>query len=307
MTKLLWASVFAASVSVLACGDDDDSGCPDGTTPGTTVDCTCDDAATGTQSCMDNGTATACDCSSDPGDRDEDDDQDSRDRQDSGVGQDGEDSGTTDDDDADDDDADGGHLAPCQSNEDCDDGLGCYGAGSGLRGYCSVTCRPPGSGPGGNRGRGDRGPRRMAEEDADDPCAAIPGGRYTCSPSSGVCRLQCESNNDSNCPEGMECVNVRGDGWRCLPEETAPPPGDGEPFDACEGDRDCGTDLTCLIPLGYCAEQCAIDSHCTAGGICMRQLNVCVVRCEDDASCSDGLTCRDVRSDPGQLLLCGRN
>ncbi|MDH5675185.1 MAG: hypothetical protein OEZ06_23870 [Myxococcales bacterium] len=298
--------VILAGLTLVACGDDADGGetCPDGSVEGSTVNCDCSGGAVGVQTCSAAGTLGECECPSDAeGSGDAAASSAASGSSDAPAS--GSDGGTTQPAQGAGDTMDGGTTptppsdaavpmttptapaaptdgnqnAACEADIDCNQGLGCYTNA----GYCSAAC----------------------SEDAD--CEGIAGASYTCSTSSGLCRVECSgTDDDASCPSGMVCSGTGGV-FRC----TYPVVGAGQ-NEACATTADCGEGLGCYgagggggfgaTGGGFCTLVCDDDAACAglsgATYACSGNSNLCRVQCDsagDGSDCPAGMVCSGSR------------
>jgi hypothetical protein len=186
---------------------------------------------------------------------------------------------------------DGEQLSICFADTDCNgDDLVCYGESSSGAGFCTEDCI----------------------EDSD--CSPIAGFEAICSPN-GECVFECQDENDTNCPPGLECTDQGGGVFRCAyPEGTGS--GSKQIWESCDAARaggECESGLVCYRPsfpvasegTGYCALPCNDVSECTepddvtaeieCGPQGMGMSRYCRLDCSaQDATCPDGMECENV-------------
>jgi hypothetical protein len=85
------------------------------------------------------------------------------------------------------------------------------------------------------------------------------------------------------------------------PDDTTPPPMDGNQLSLCETGVDCNRGLDCYNPAGggdgFCTKPCETADDCMgiagAAYTCSMSTQLCVIDCdgEDDTSCPDGMRC----------------
>jgi hypothetical protein len=229
-TTTRWKSVtlVASLAATAACGAKEQRSCPDDATAGQTFGCTCDDTdAMGVALCDEDLKLTPCDCASVPppttipmptatptptvggGDSSPTTSEPSAAPPDPTVALDaslvpdadagstapgetppGEDVPVVPEPPAEP-PVDGEQLARCEDGVDCNRGLDCYSEAPGPS-FCSKACA------------------------TDEDCAEVEGGDYTCSPTSGICRIVCAGADDGACPSGQICrfLNPLA-GYRC--------------------------------------------------------------------------------------------
>ena len=165
----------------------------------------------------------------------------------------------------------------------CDMGLACYTFG----GYCSAECT------------------------GDPDCSSLPDFTYTCflpgGGGTGVCRVECMDAMDTNCPDGMSCIDVGGGSFRCAYTGSA------AAFEPCQATSDCAAGLTCVPAAigGYCAQTgCMMDTDCTeqptSGTLTptCSGFGPCVLDCAADMTgCPDMMTCTPLGG--GGIAFCG--
>lgn len=76
----------------------------------------------------------------------------------------------------------------------------------------------------------------------------------------------------------------------------------------CQGDLDCGGDLSCVTEKesrrgakfagGYCVKfDCSLANPCDIGSVCANpegaKFNLCLAKCQNDAHCRNGYSCQD--------------
>jgi hypothetical protein len=207
---------------------------------------------------------------------------------------------------------DGSQLSACAEDEDCTEDRVCYlpGAQEAI-GYCTGSCS------------------------GDEDCAAL-GAQYTCNAMGngggnggmGVCRIECEGEDDTSCPDMMMCVETSQGSFRCAyteePEE--PPAQDMQLWEPCEANGDCVEGLICYGTFeggggqgpgggggqnigGYCTQPCENTDECTepepSGNISPTcgSSGGCRFECTEDTTCPDGMECMELQGNVGRCLF----
>jgi hypothetical protein len=184
-------------------------------------------------------------------------------------------------------------LSLCTDNSDCTrntDDLTCYRAAGEDVGFCTEDCVQ------------------------DSHCQAIDGLTATCV--NGACVVVCESAEDTNCPENMQCLPARrgaGIEFGCGYSEDVVQPSQ-QLFEICSLDSECSDDLVCYRPgaasgsepgSGYCTNECQevedcespegvdVVMACSGGGHCR-------ILCDATEDCPDGMECQSVQGEDQQ-------
>jgi hypothetical protein len=189
---------------------------------------------------------------------------------------------------------DGAQLGACNDDEDCTDGRECYEPGAQEAiGYCTETCG------------------------GDEDCEAL-GDAYTCNArmgmgmSMGVCRIECEGEGDTSCPDMMMCLETSPGSFRCAYVEDTDEPGEQNTqlWQPCERNGDCVEGLICYGAVaggpagesigGFCTQPCEDSDECTeaapSGDIepSCGSSGGCRFECSEGDSCPDGMACEMV-------------
>jgi hypothetical protein len=131
----------------------------------------------------------------------------------------------------------------------------------------------------------------------------------------GVCRIECEGEDDTSCPDLMVCVETSPNSFRCAyPEAGEPEPGsqDVPLWEPCSASGECVDGLICYPSLGggqggpgggdfnlggFCTQPCESDDECTeeapSGDIdpSCGSSGGCRFDCSDGGECPDGMEC----------------
>jgi hypothetical protein len=186
--------------------------------------------------------------------------------------------------------SDGNALSVCANDGDCNgDDLVCVTYGF-YRGYCADDCNE------------------------DDDCPAVDGIAASCR--DGSCEIDCgvDGAADGDCPENMECAEIRMGLLASTFVCQYPEPKNGAVYTMCDGlrgDSDCQDGLSCSVMVGlpllseaaapYCSEGCMEAADCSDPGfgatpVCDRQSVLlaegqCALDCDNDRQCPDDMLC----------------
>jgi MYXO-CTERM domain-containing protein len=150
-------------------------------------------------------------------------------------------------------------------------------------------------------------------------CKEINPGFKQCVPNDGICRANCQSDND--CRDGLKCDRGTcrregggSNGEPCAADMPCDPSlqcisgtdsarcyqtcgfAEGSAGSPCRPNNTCDAGLQCFAnPLGggnVCIEPCSANSPCQGGGTCFSFANVCI--CQSDADCGANRKCNPV-------------